>query len=70
MVQKLADVQNAVIADSEHLSFSFTGGRKLAGELLAFLQTNGVKVRWFTENEASLENVFIDITSRDGGKAE
>ena len=70
VVQKLADVQNAVIADSEHLSFSFTGGRKLAGELLAFLQTNGVKVRWFTENEASLENVFIDITSRDGGKAE
>ena len=70
VVRKLADVQNAVIADSEHLSFSFTGGRKLAGELLAFLQTNGVKVRWFTENEASLENVFIDITSRDGGKAE
>ena len=70
VVQQLADVQNAVIADSEHLSFSFTGGRKLAGELLAFLQTNGVKVRWFTENEASLENVFIDITSRDGGKAE
>lgn len=70
VVQKLGDVQNAVIADSEHLSFSFTGGRKLAGELLAFLQTNGVKVRWFTENEASLENVFIDITSRDGGKAE
>ena len=70
VVQKLADVQNAVIADSEHLSFSFTGGRKLAGELLAFLQTNGVRVRWFTENEASLENVFIDITSRDGGKAE
>ena len=70
VVQKLADVQNAVIADSEHLSFSFTGGRKLAGELLAFLQTNGVKVRWFTENEASLENVFIDITSRNGGKAE
>ncbi len=70
VVRKLADVQNAVIADSEHLSFSFTGGRKLAGELLAFLQTSGVKVRWFTENEASLENVFIDITSRDGGKAE
>ena len=70
VVQKLGDVQNAVIADSEHLSFSFTGGRKLAGELLAFLQTNGVKVRWFTENEASLENVYIDITSRDGGKAE
>ncbi len=70
VVQQLADVQNAVVADSEHLSFSFTGGRKLAGEVLAFLQTNGVKVRWFTENEASLENVFIDITSRGGGKAE
>ena len=70
VVQQLADVENAVIADSEHLSFSFTGGRKLAGDLLAFLQTNGVKVRWFTENEASLENVFIDITSRGGGKAE
>ena len=70
VVQQLADVQNAVIADSEHLSFSFTGGRKLAGDLLAFLQNHGVKVRWFTENEASLENVFIDITSRGGGKAE
>ena len=70
VVRQFAGVQNAVVADSEHLSFSFTGGRKLAGEVLAFLQTNGVKVRWFTENEASLENVFIDITSRGGGKAE
>jgi len=70
VIRKLGNVKNAVIADSEHLSCSFTGGRKLAGELLAFLQNNGVKVRWFTENEASLENVFIDITSRDGGKAE
>ena len=70
VVRQRPDVQNAVIADSEHLSFSFTGGRKSAGDLLAFLQEHGVKVRWFTENEASLENVFIDITSRGSGKAE
>lgn len=69
-VRELPGVQSAAIADSEHLSLSFTGGRKSAGELLAAIQARGVKVRWFTENEASLENVFIDITSRGSGKAE
>jgi len=68
-VADLPGVQNAVAADAEHLTLSFTGGRKSAGELLAAVQARGVKVRWFTENEASLENVFIDLTSR-GGKAE
>lgn len=69
-VRDLPNVQDAAIADAEHLSLSFTGGRKSAGELLAAMQARGVKVRWFTENEASLENVFIDITSRGSGKAE
>ena len=68
-VSDLPGVENAAAADSEHLTLSFTGGRKSAGELLAAIQARGVKVRWFTENEASLENVFIDLTSR-GGKAE
>ena len=62
-------MENAAAADAEHLTLSFTGGRKSAGELLTAIQARGVKVRWFTENEASLENVFIDLTSR-GGKAE
>ncbi len=69
-VQPLPGVQNAVIADSEHLAVSFTGGRHNAGELLQAIQAQGVKVRWFTENEANLENVFINITSRGSGKAE
>jgi ABC-2 type transport system ATP-binding protein len=69
-VRDLPGVQDAAAADSEHLTLSFTGGRKSAGELLAAIQARGVKVRWFTENEASLENVFIDITSRGTGKAE
>ena len=68
-VSDLPGVENAAAADSEHLTLSFTGGRKSAGELLAAIHARGVKVRCFTENEASLENVFIDLTSR-GGKAE
>ena len=68
-VADLPGVENAAAADAEHLTLSFTGGRKSAGELLTAIQARGVKVRWFTENEASLENVFIDLTSR-GGKAE
>ena len=69
-VADLPGVENAAAADAEHLTLSFTGGRKSAGELLTAIQVRGVKVRWFTENEASLENVFIDITSRGTGKAE
>ncbi|MBQ9338678.1 MAG: ABC transporter ATP-binding protein [Lentisphaeria bacterium] len=68
-VSEIPNVQNASAADAEHLSLSFTGGREGAGGLLAALQAKGVKVRWFTENEASLENVFINITSADQGKA-
>ena len=69
-VSEIPNVQNAAAADAEHLSLSFTGGREGAGGLLTALQAKGVKVRWFTENEASLENVFINITSGDHGKAD
>ena len=69
-VRGLPGVEDAAIADSEHLSLSFTGGRKCAGELLRAIQEQGVKVRWFAENEANLENVFINLTSRGTGEAE
>ena len=49
--------------------------RKTISECMSLSEDNALSnvakvYDWFTENEASLENVFIDITSRDGGKAE
>ncbi|MBO7147154.1 MAG: ABC transporter ATP-binding protein [Lentisphaeria bacterium] len=70
IVSALDTVQDAVIADKNHISLSYTGGRETAGVLLEKLMSAGVKVRWFAENEADLENVFINITSGNGRKAE
>lgn len=70
IVSALDTVQDAVIADKTHISLSYTGGRETAGVLLEKLMSAGVKVRWFAENEADLENVFINITSGNGRKAE
>ena len=70
IVSALDTVQDAMIADKNHISLSYTGGRETAGVLLEKLMSAGVKVRWFAENEADLENVFINITSGNGRKAE
>ncbi len=70
VISGLEHVQDAVIADVNHISLSYTGSRELAGRLLDSILAAGVKVRWFEENEANLENVFINITSASGGKAE
>ena len=70
VISGLENVQDAAIADVNHISLSFTGSRELAGRLLDSILAAGVKVRWFEENEANLENVFINITSASGGKAE
>lgn len=70
VISGLEHVQDAAIADVNHISLSYTGSRELAGRLLDAILSAGVKVRWFEENEANLENVFINITSASGGKAE
>jgi len=70
IISGLEHVQDAAIADVNHISLSYTGSRELAGRLLDSILAAGIKVRWFEENEANLENVFINITSASGGKAE
>ncbi len=70
VISGLEHVQDAAIADVNHITLSYTGSRELAGRLLDSILAAGVKVRWFAENEANLENVFINITSASGGKAE
>ncbi|MBR2905791.1 MAG: ABC transporter ATP-binding protein [Lentisphaeria bacterium] len=62
LLQRVEGVENAVLADVDRIHFSFTAGRDSAGQVLQILMDNGVRVRWFAENEVDLENVFLNIT--------
>lgn len=70
LIRQCPGVAEASMADNTHISCSYTAGRESAADLLALIQANGVKVRFFTENEESLENVFMNITSSDGKEPE
>lgn len=71
-IERVEGVTAVEAADAEHLNVTFTGGRDRAGALLAALMEGGIQVRWFAENEADLENVFINLTAgkdaEDGGR--
>ena len=68
LLRQCPGVVDSSIADNTHINCSYNGGRESAADLLALIQANGVRVRWFTENEASLENVFMNITGSSSGK--
>ena len=48
------------------LEFTYSGMREMIGGILHVLIENSVKVRWFSENEADLENVFMKIMNSSG----
>lgn len=63
LLHQIEGVESAVLADVNEIQISFTSGRELAGSLLHLLIENGVRVRFFAENEVDLENVFLNITT-------
>jgi hypothetical protein len=57
----VADVK---VADEDQFQFTFSGTRDQVKNVLKLLVDNDVIVRWFAENEADLEDVFMNVTKR------
>lgn len=66
LLTRIEGVETVTKIDASQLSFVFNGTRNQISGVLTLLMQNGVIVRWFRENEADLENVFMGITQREG----
>ncbi len=62
ILSRIEGVENVRTVDKDQLSAVFTGNREHVSSILTLMIQNGVKVRWFSESEADLENVFMSIT--------
>ena len=67
---QLPGVENVRPADKDEFFINYNGSRESASELLMHLVSEGVAVRYFRENEADLENVFLNITHKNSVGAE
>jgi len=65
LLNRIEGVEKVEVLDSNDLQFVFNGTRNQISGVLSLLLENGVQVRWFSENEADLENVFLGITQRE-----
>ena len=65
LLNRIEGVESVEIVDKNDLQFVFNGTRNQVSGILSILIENGVKVQWFSENEADLENVFLGITQRE-----
>lgn len=55
------------VMDQSQIQCVYNGTRDQVSQILDFLINHKVSVRWFTENEADLEHLFMNITSKAGG---
>lgn len=65
LLKRIEGVDSVTKADANQLSFVFSGTRNQVSGVLGLLIQHDVHVRWFAENEADLENVFMGITKRE-----
>lgn len=65
VLERIEGVASVKKLDNTELSFVFNGTRNEISGVLGLLVENGVVIRWFSENEADLENVFMGITQRE-----
>jgi len=65
LLERIEGVDSVKKLDNTELSFVFNGTRNEISGVLALLIEHGVAIRWFSENEADLENVFMGITQRE-----
>lgn len=63
LVTRIEGVESARQIDKMQMLLTFTGNRDSIGAVLTLLVKNGVHVRWFAEDEADLEHVFMNITT-------
>ena len=64
-LDRIDGVEKVTILDQTQLKFIFNGTRNDVSSILKCLLRNDVPVRWFSENEADLENVFMGITNKE-----
>ncbi|MBN1863836.1 MAG: ABC transporter ATP-binding protein [Victivallales bacterium] len=65
LLKRIEGVESVTKIDAKQLSFNFNGTRNQISGVLGLLVKHGVVVRWFAENEANLENVFMGLTQRE-----
>lgn len=63
-LQAIDMVETVKEVDKNQLNISYAGPRDSVGSVLSYVMQQGVQVRWFAENEADLEDVFMDITNK------
>ena len=64
-LERIDGVENIKVLDQSQLKFTFNGTRNEISSIIKCLVRNDIPVRWFSENEADLENVFMGITSKE-----
>ncbi len=68
LLSRMDGVLDVRAADNIQIFATYTGTRENVGSVLHTLMKHNVAVRWFKENEADLENVFMSLTM--GGEVE
>lgn len=66
LLERVDGIDSVTALDEFQLSLVYSGSRSEVGAILALLMAEGIPVRWFNENEADLENVFLRITRGSG----
>jgi ABC-2 type transport system ATP-binding protein len=64
ILSRIEHVENIKILEQNVLQCTFTGTRTQIKSVLRLLIENKVVVRWFSEDEMDLEDVFVNITQK------
>lgn len=64
ILERIDCVESVKMLEQNVLQCTFTGAREQVKSVLRLLVENKVVVRWFSEEEVDLEDVFINITKR------
>jgi len=65
ILTQVEGIEDVKTVDEFQLQFIFNGTRNEVSQILDFLMDSGITIRWFAENEADLENVFLSITQQE-----
>ncbi len=65
ILERIEHVEDVKVADLNELQCTFSGTREQVKSVLKLLMNNDVVVRWFAENEADLEDVFMNVTKKN-----
>ena len=65
LLNRIEGIEKVEVLDTSDIQFIFNGTRNQISGILRLLIENGINVRWFSENEADLENVFLGITKQE-----